>query len=353
MKNNNVQHLGGVIFYLFSVFLSTIYSQEKVSDAMMLDSITHNFLTAVNTYEGDPLDSIPIADGRQLMRDIQLAYPVQQYAVDTIRKRVVVREKELELVIVTPKESKKKKFPVLMYFHGGGWVFGDEITHQRLIHQLAVQSDMAVVFVPYSCAPEVQYPEANEEAYAATKWIVANGDSLGLDVEKIAVGGDSAGGNMATVLALMAKERKELTIDFQLLFYPVIAADFNTKSYTKFHSNHYLTKRTMQWFFNQYAPDATVRNQSKVSPLCASIDQLSGLPPALIITAKYDVLSSEGEAYANKMSKAGVPVVWLQYNTIHDFVMLNALANTKASVAAITEASKHLKLIWKKSTPEN
>jgi acetyl esterase len=229
--------------------------------------------------------------------------------------------------------------PVILYLHGAGWVFGNAHTHDRLVRELAVGTGAAVVFPDYSLSPEARYPVALEEAFAVTTWIADHGASRGLDPSRIAVAGDSVGGNMAAALTLLAKERGGVTFRYQVLFYPVTDASFDTDSYLQFAEGYFLRRDAMQWFWDQYLPDEGVRRQPTASPLQASVEQLTGLPPALVITAEADVLRDEGEAYANKLRQAGVPVTATRYQgIIHDFVMLNALRGTQAAEAAITQA---------------
>jgi len=229
--------------------------------------------------------------------------------------------------------------PVVMYFHGGGWILGDRDTHDRLVREIAVGAQAAVVFVDYSRAPEARYPVAIEQAYAATRYVVENAADLRIDPLRLAVAGDSVGGNMAAAVTLMAKKRRDPKITFQLLFYPVTDSGFDTASYIQFADGPWLTKRAMEWFWDAYLPDTAVRKQPTATPLNASPDQLAGLPEALIIVDENDVLRDEGEAYARKLSDAGVRVTSVRYNgTIHDFVMLNALADTPATRGAIAQA---------------
>jgi acetyl esterase len=234
--------------------------------------------------------------------------------------------------------------PVVMYFHGGGWVLGDRDTHDRLVREIAVGAEAAVVFVDYGRAPEVRYPVAIEQAYAATRYAADNGASLRIDPLRLAVAGDSVGGNMAAAVTLMAKQRSGPNIAFQVLFYPVTDSGFDTPSYIQFADGPWLTKRAMEWFWDAYLPDPAARKQPTATPLNAPPDQLARLPEALVIVDENDVLRDEGEAYARKLSNAGVRVTSIRYNgTIHDFVMLNALADTPATRGAIAQAVGALK----------
>ena len=234
--------------------------------------------------------------------------------------------------------------PVILYSHGAGWVFGNAHTHDRLIRELAAGSGAAVVFPNYSLSPEARYPTAIEEIYAALTWVVQHGREHGLDASTIAVAGDSVGGNMSAAITLMAKQRSGPKLAAQVLFYPVTDASFDTESYHQFATGYFLRRDAMQWFWDQYTPDEHRRGEITASPLRAGTEQLAALPKALVITAEADVLRDEGEAYANKLRQAGVPVIATRYQgIIHDFVMLNALRSTDAAQAAISEATRYLR----------
>ncbi|UGT62253.1 alpha/beta hydrolase [Nocardia asteroides] len=240
--------------------------------------------------------------------------------------------------IVKPKGA-AGALPVIVYTHGAGWVFGDAHTHDRLVRDLAVGANAAVVFPEYDRSPDVRYPVANEQSYRVAQWVVGDGAAHGLDAARIAVAGDSVGGNMAIALTLLAKERGDLSFVQQVLFYPVTDAAFETESYHRFAEGYFLARDGMQWFWDQYTPSAEDRAQITASPLRASTEQLAGLPPALVITAEADVLRDEGEAYAAKLRAAGVPVTAVRYGGIvHDFVMLNTLHDTEAAKAAVAQA---------------
>lgn len=229
--------------------------------------------------------------------------------------------------------------PVIIYIHGAGWVFGNAHTHDRLVRELAVGTGAALVFPNYSLSPEARYPVAIEEIYAVATWVAAHGAEHDLDAGRIAVAGDSVGGNMAAALTLMAKERGGVPLVQQVLFYPVTDAAFDTGSYQQFATGYFLRRDGMQWFWDQYTTDPAQRAQITASPLRATVEQLRDLPPALVITGEADVLRDEGEAYANKLREAGVSVTAVRYQgIIHDFVMLNALRGTHAAEAAITQA---------------
>jgi acetyl esterase len=234
--------------------------------------------------------------------------------------------------------------PVILYFHGAGWVMGDTKTHDRLVRELATGAHATVVFVDYERSPENRYPVAIEQDYAVTDYVAKHPKEFNVDASRLAIAGDSVGGNMAAVVSLLAKERKGPVIQAQLLFYPVTDAGMTDGSYQRFANGPWLTKPAMAWFWDAYLPDVEARKAVHVSPLNATPEQLKGLPPALVITAENDVLRDEGEAYARKLTVAGVTVTSTRYNgTIHDFVMLNALADTPAARAAIVQANAFLR----------
>jgi acetyl esterase len=228
--------------------------------------------------------------------------------------------------------------PVVLYVHGLGWVFGGPVTHDRLVREIAVGVNAAVVFPDYDLAPEAKYPTQIEQVYAVADWIAMNGPEHSLDPARIAVAGDSVGGNMATVATILAKQRGGVEFQGQLLFYPVTDANFDTGSYRQFAEGYFLAREGMQWFWDQYTTDPAQRAEITASPLRAATDELAGLPQALVITGEADVLRDEGEAYAAKLRAAGVPVTSVRYNgIIHDFVGLNPLRHTFAAQAAITQ----------------
>ncbi|MEV7392680.1 MULTISPECIES: alpha/beta hydrolase [unclassified Streptomyces] len=233
--------------------------------------------------------------------------------------------------------------PVIIYIHGAGWVFGNAHTHDRLVRELAVGANAAVVFPEYDLSPEVRYPVAIEQNWTVAKWVVEQGATKDLDGTRIAVAGDSVGGNMTIALTLMAKERGGVPLLQQVLFYPVTDASFDTASYHQFAEGYFLRRDGMFWFWDQYTTDEAERAQITASPLRATTEQLKDLPPALVVVAEADVLRDEGEAYANKLREAGVPVTAVRFQgIIHDFVMLNALRETHAAEAAISLAVRTL-----------
>jgi acetyl esterase len=229
--------------------------------------------------------------------------------------------------------------PTILYMHGGGWVVGNSGTHDRLIRELSVGVNAAVVFVEYDRSPEAHYPVAIEQGYATAQWITQNGSAEGLDATRLAVAGDSVGGNMTAALAILAKQRGDVTFVHQSMYYPVTDAAQDTDSYLEFVEGPFLTAKAMAWFWDCYLPDEATRAEITASPLRASIEQLAGLPEAFLIVDENDVLHDEGEAYARRLTEAGVRTTCVRYNgIIHDFMMLNPLRGTAATTGAIEQA---------------
>ncbi len=262
---------------------------------------------------------------------------------DVSEKTITIDGQPLKLTIIRP-AGIKGELPAFMFFHGGGWILGDYPTHERLVRDLVAYSGAVAVFVNYTPSPEVRYPVAINQAYAATKWVAEYGNQINVDGSRLAVVGNSAGGNMATVVALMSKEKGTPKIRFEALLWPVTNANLETASYNEFATGKFLTKNMMEWFWNSYAPDASSRKDIYASPLQATTERLKGMPPTLIQTAEFDVLRDEGEAYARKLDMAGVKVTAVRYNgLIHDYGLLNALSVVPAVQSAMQQAGEELK----------
>lgn len=313
-----------------------------------LEPETRRFLEQVNAQGGKPLYELSPEDARKVLSGLQAGKDVEKLPAD-IEDHTLPGgpdDKGVSIRIVRPR-GRTEPLPVIMHFHGGGWVLGGKDTHDRLVRELANGAQAAVVFVNYTLAPEARFPVQLEEAYAATKWIAENGESLDLDPSRLAVLGDSVGGNMAAEVCLLAKEREGPRIASQVLFYPVTDASFETSTYQEFATGYFLAREGMKWFWDNYLPDAEARTQPHASPLRASLDTLKGLPPALVIVGEHDVLRAEGEAYAHKLAEAGVRVEAARFlGTIHDFVMLNPIARTPATRAAIRLATETLRRVF-------
>ncbi len=341
-----------------SLFLNSntllVYGMES-SNYSTVEKNTKIFLENLQQSGGPPIYTLTPTEARKVLSGLQASslekVPPAENPPAVIENKTIPGgpNGEISIQIVKPQGSDNKTLPVVMYFHGGGWVLGDFDTHERLLRELANGADAAIVFVSYTPSPEAKYPIPVEEAYAATKWVAENSQTLNLDSSRLVVAGDSVGGNMATVVALLAQERGGPHIAFQLLFYPVTDANFDTPSYLKYQEGYWLTREAMKWFWDNYLSNDTNRKEPTVSPLQASIDQLSKLPPALIIVGENDVLRDEGEVYAHKLMQAGVPTTATRYlGTIHDFVMLNPITDTPAARGAIDQASHTLKEVLTK-----
>ncbi|MCQ9424061.1 alpha/beta hydrolase [Pseudomonas sp. LJDD11] len=304
---------------------------------------TQAFLEALAAGGGKPLEQLSPKDARAVLTGAQASVKVDLSGVEVTPRTITVDGQAINLQIVRPAKV-KGDLPVFMFFHGGGWVLGDFPTHQRLIRDLVVGSGAVAVYVDYTPSPEAQYPAAINQAYAATRWVAEHGKQIGVDGKRLAVAGNSVGGNMAAVVALMAKEQKAPALRFQLLLWPVTDANFDNGSYNQFAEGHFLTKGMMKWFWDNYTTNAAERAQVHASPLQASPEQLRGLPPALVQTAEFDVLRDEGEAYARKLDAAGVPVTAVRYNgMIHDYGLLNPLTHIPEVRSAMRQAAGELK----------
>ncbi|MGF1427001.1 alpha/beta hydrolase [Kitasatospora sp. LaBMicrA B282] len=240
--------------------------------------------------------------------------------------------------LVRPVAPGPAALPVVLYLHGGGWVAGSTVSHDRLVRELAVGAGAAVVFVDYDLAPEAPYPTALRQALAATRWVVDRGRAHGLDPSRTAVAGDSAGGNLAAALTLLAAEHGVRPFRHQVLLHPPLSADCDTASYRQFARGYFQSAEYLRWLWQQYVPDPARRLEPTAAPLNAEPHQLAGLPPALVITAEADPLRDEAEAYAAKLRAAGVPVTCVRYQgTIHAFAVLDALRETGAARAALAQ----------------
>ena len=277
------------------------------------------------------------AAARKVLDDVQAA-PVAKPDVDEKWIVVPAEAGEVAVRIVRPLDS-TRPLPVILYVHGGGWILGNAGTHDRLFRELAVGVDAAVVFVEYDRSPEARYPVAIEQAYAAARWITEHGPAEGLDNSRIAVAGDSVGGNMTAALTILAKQRGDVSFVHQSLYYPVTDAGQDTASYREFAAGPYLTAPAMAWFWDAYLPEKDRRDEITASPLRATVEELAGLPEAFLVVDENDVLRDEGEAYGRKLTEAGVRTTTVRYNgTLHDFMMLNPVRGTAAATGAIEQA---------------
>jgi acetyl esterase len=302
----------------------------------VLDPAAHQLADALAA--GPGLWEMDYTAARQMIDQFQ-AGPVDKLPIDEEWVTLPTPFGEAHVRIVRP-QGARETLPVILFLHGGGWVLGNAGTHDRLVRELAVGAHAAVAFLEYPLSPEARYPVAIEQAYATASWIAREGASKGLDGARIAVAGDSVGGNMATVLTLMAKERGDVEFLQAQLYYPVTDAAMDTASYEEFADGPYNTRKTMEWFWDAYIVDPAQRLEITASPNQASIAQLRGLPPHFVLVDEPDVLRDEGEAYAAKLRQAGVPVTTVRYEGIfHDFMNVNALSQTSSARVAIVQAA--------------
>ncbi|VXC87973.1 Alpha/beta hydrolase [Enterobacterales bacterium 8AC] len=304
---------------------------------------TAAFLQALNTRVSKPMEHMKPKEARKVLEALQRSVEVPLRDVEIEEKVIRVAGNDLLLHIVRPPRV-KGKLPAFMFFHGGGWVLGDFRTHERLVRDLVYSSGAVAVFVNYAPSPEAHYPSAIHQAYAATAWVAEFGEKINVDGTRLAVVGNSVGGNMAAVVSLLAKEQATPALRCQVLLWPVTHASFDTGSYHQFAEGHFLTRSMMKGFWDHYAPDKALRKEIHASPLNATLEQLKGLPPALIQTAELDILRDEGEAYARMLNAAGVEVTATRYNgLIHDYGLLNPLAHVPAVHSALHQAGRALK----------
>ncbi len=234
--------------------------------------------------------------------------------------------------------------PALLYAHGGGWVFGNLESHDVLCAQLAIDAGIAVCAVDYRLAPEARFPGAFDDVVTGLQWVAANGASVGIDASRLAVGGDSAGGNLAAAVAIWARDNGGPRLRLQLLAYPVTDAVARTESYRRFYDGYGLNAEVMEWFFDHYAPDKASRGDWRLSPLRAS--SLAGLPPALVITAGYDPLRDEGRAYAWRLQQEGTQADLVEMGgMLHGFLSAPMLLHGARRGTAICAAALHEALV--------
>ena len=312
-------------------------------EKVFLMNKVQDFVDDLQKSGGRPLYELTPQEARSVLSEVQKAgaampaVKIEDIEVETNSGR------KMPVKIVSPKGN-RKVLPLVFYIHGGGWVMGDDKTHARLVAELAAKIPAVVAFPVYTPSPEAQFPDTTDDLFAVLQYIAAYADKYGADASRLAVAGDSVGGNMAIAMTLMAKANgNQPEIKTQALFYPVTDAAFETESYLEFADGPWLTKKAMEWFWQQYATNEQDREDILASPLRAEPSALKGLPPALVITDENDVLRDEGEAFARKLNEAGVAVVSLRFaGTIHDFMMLNALADSAPSKAAVLMAAAYL-----------
>lgn len=301
------------------------------------------FLKVLNSGGGPPLEAMPPLEARKVLEGAQSSVQVDLSGIEESDKTITTDGYTIKLNIVRP-EGVAGKLPVFIFIHGGGWVLGDYPTHKRMVRDLVVLTGYAGVFVNYTRTPDAQYPQAINEIYAATKWVAENGDEINVDGKNLAVVGNSVGGNMTAATALRAKELGGPNIKVHIMMWPVTDATFDRDSHRQFGDKRFLTTPLMKWMWDLYTTDPQQRKEIYASPLQASVDQLKGLPPALIQVAESDILRDEGEAYGRKLDEAGVTVTTVRYDgMIHDFGLLNGLAEEPAVRSLFEHAAAELK----------
>lgn len=295
-----------------------------------LSKETKEYLKVLNS-GGKPVESLPVSDARNVLADTQAAIKVDVSGIEETEKVILVDERDIKLYIVRPKKA-KGKLPVFIFIHGGGWVLGDYQTHKRLVRDLVIESGYACVFIEYSRSPEAKYPIALNECYAATKWVSEHGDEINIDGKRLAIVGNSAGGNMTIGTCLKAKSNKGPDIKCQILLWPYSDAGINTESFKKYGEERFLTKSLMIWMRDNYLSNKAQHDDIYVSPVRATINQLKGLPPTLIEVAENDILRDAGEELGRKLDEAGVDVTTVRFNgVIHDWGLLNGYANLSST----------------------
>ena len=316
----------------------------SVADDARLSRGTKAFLAALNGSGAPALETLPPAAARDGLATAQASVKVDLSGIEETQRTITAGRYELLLDIVRPAKA-RGRLPVFVFVHGGGWVLGDYPTHRRLVRDLVVRSGYAAVFVNYTRTPEARYPQPVEEVYASTSWVAKHGAEIGVDGTRLAIVGSSVGGNMSAATCIMAKERGGPAIKAQILLWPIVDHDFETESYRQFGAQRFLSTPLMKWMYDLYTNDAAQRREIHASPLRATIEQLRGLPPALVVVAESDVLRDEGEAYGRKLDAAGVETTTVRFDgMIHDFGMLNALAREPGTLAMLDLAAARLRV---------
>lgn len=322
--------------------MNTNQSTVPVADDIAISREIKVFLKALNS-GGVPLESLSPLDAREVLVGAQKSVDVDYSGIQESEKTIEQDGFTIKLNIVEP-EGNKETLPAFIFIHGGGWVLGDYPTHKRMVRDLVVLSGATGIFVNYTPTPDAKYPQAVNEIYAATKWIAANGNEINVDGTTISIVGNSVGGNMTAVTALKAIENNGPKLQSLVLFWPIVAAKFDTDSYKQFGENRFLTTSLMKWMYDLYTTDPAEREQIYASPLNATLEQLKDFPPTLIQVAEADVLRDEGEAFGRKLDEAGVTVTTIRYNgTIHDFGLLNPLAHIPQTKSLFVHAAAELK----------
>jgi acetyl esterase len=299
------------------------------------------FLKELNK-DASPFWELPGDEPRAVVTALQNETPVALSGIGIDKRQLTVDGRTITLYVVSP-EGAIGTLPVFIFYHGAVWIAGNFENHKRLVRDLVVGSRAVAVFPEYTPVPEAQFPVQIEQAHAAAVWVSQHAEELGVDGSKLAVVGNSVGGNMAAAVTMMAHDRGGPHIVYQQLLWPALSAKLDTESYRAYGEGRFLPRDFMEYGWDHYAPDPETRMHRYAAPLEASIEELRGLPATLIQTAENDVLRDEGEAYARKLDAAGVDVTSVRYNgTIHDFGLLNALVNVSSTGTALRQAAADL-----------
>lgn len=308
---------------------------------MPLDPLLKAFLDQMASQPGPKMSEIAPAQARELFVGLMsMVGPKDVPIGKAVNQTIPAPQGEIPIRIYTPVAAAAEALPTLIFFHGGGWVIGSVETHDGLCRMIANESACRVISVEYRLSPESKFPGPVDDAFAAVTWIEANASALGVDANRLAVGGDSAGGALAAVVAQMAKEKGKPKIAFQMLFFPVTQIGEDTVSMREFAEGYFLETATLKWFYDNYLPAGADKNDPHISPLSAK--DFHGLPPAYIMLAGFDPLHDEGLAYADKLRAAGVPVTVSDHaDMVHDFIYMQmVLPQAPTALAAAAAALK-------------
>lgn len=321
----------------------SIFSNKPVNylEDEHLSVETKEYLKVLNAGK-TPVEALPVPDARKVLENAQSSVSVDLSGIEEEYKTIHANGFSIKTVIVRP-QGVTKKLPVFIFLHGGGWVLGDYPTHKRLVRDLVVESGFACVFVDYSRSPEVKFPIAINEIYTITKWVSENGNEINVDGNKMAIVGNSVGGNMSIVTALKAKKEYGPAIKCLVLMWPYSDASTDFESYKEYGEERFLTTSLMEWMRDNYLMDKNEHENIYVSPMRASKEDLQGLPPTLIEVAENDILRDGGEKLGRNLSNAGVEATTIRFNgVIHDWGMLNGFAKLPETHALITTSAAFL-----------
>ncbi|GAB2566539.1 alpha/beta hydrolase [Kribbella endophytica] len=322
--------------------MSESYDVPDAATDLRIERRVREFLAEVNK-DSSPYWLLPGEQVRGTLAGLQASVDVDLGGVEVEERDVEVDGVRVKVCIQRP-EGSKETLPVILFLHGGVWIAGDFGNHQRLTRDLVVETGYAVVFVEYTPIPDAVFPRQLEECYAALRWIAQEGAEARLDASRIAVAGNSVGGNLSAALTLYARDHDGPAIKVQLLLYPATDAQLDTESYKEFAEGRFLPQAFMQYGWDTYAPDEATRHNPYAAPLRARPDQLRGLPPAIIHTSGNDILRDEGQAYGHKLDEAGVDVVSVMYvGQIHDMALLNPIRDLPSTRAEFRHAAADLK----------